>query len=51
MAPIVKIDFKLVINSSTNINKMNYHLSPQFIEHKKKERKQLHMTVEMLFLA
>jgi hypothetical protein len=25
-----------MVNYSTNINKANYHLSPQFIEHKKK---------------
>jgi hypothetical protein len=28
-----------MVNNSTNINKTNNHLSPQIIEHKKKQKK------------
>ena len=35
-----------MVNISTNINKMNNHLSPQLIEH----NKDWHMTLEILVL-
>jgi hypothetical protein len=40
--------YTVMVNNSTNINKMNYHLSPSLTEH---NRRPQHMTLEIHALA